>query len=168
MATTTVTNSECVRIADQLRSSFSGDAWHGPSLRELLSDVDARQAQAHPLAAAHSIWELTLHITVWLKHSLAAAHGIPIPAFVEKMPPEQNWPSIRDSGSATWKSAVDETFRVADDLASVIEHFGDERLGDTVPGREYGFYKLFHGIVQHSLYHGGQIAILKKGLQSPA
>jgi hypothetical protein len=31
----------------------------------------------------------------------------------------------------------------------------------------YDFYYLFHGIVQHSLYHGGQIAMLKKAVGEP-
>ena len=168
MATTTVTNAECVRIADQLRSAFAGDAWHGPSIQKLLSDVSAQQANAHPAATAHSIWELVLHIGVWTRLATASTRGIPMPPFVENMPPEQNWPLIKDSGPVAWKAAVDETLRAADELAAVIEHFGDDRLGETVPGRNYAFYKLFHGIVQHSLYHGGQIAILKKALQAPA
>ena len=47
-------------------------------------------------------------------------------------------------------------------VIQAIEKFGDERLQETVPGRKYDYYYLFHGIVQHSLYHGGQIALLKK------
>jgi hypothetical protein len=43
-----------------------------------------------------------------------------------------------------------------------VEAFSDARLQHTVPGRDYDFYHLYHGIVQHSLYHGGQIALLKK------
>lgn len=162
MATVTSTHTECARIADQLRRAFDGDAWHGPSLHDLLSEVTHEQANARPLAAAHSIWELTLHIEVWTKAAMASMRGVPIPAFVENMPPEQNWPLIPASGASAWKAAVENTLLAAKELADAIEGFGDERLGDTVPGRDYGFYNLFHGIVQHSLYHAGQIAILKK------
>ncbi len=49
-------------------------------------------------------------------------------------------------------------------LAGAIEGFADARLEEVVPGREYDFYYLFHGIVQHSLYHGGQIAMLKRAV----
>jgi hypothetical protein len=54
--------SEIHRIADQLKRSLEGEAWHGPALRELLSGVTAKQAAARPLAGAHSIWEIVLHI----------------------------------------------------------------------------------------------------------
>jgi uncharacterized damage-inducible protein DinB len=167
MATTTVSNAECLRIAEQLRRAFAGDAWHGPSLHELLADVSNEQANSRPLAAAHSIWELTLHIGKWIGHAHASMRGVPMPPFVENMPPEQNWPAIKDVGSAAWKQTVHNTLRGGEELASAIENFGDERLGETVPGRNYPVYNLFHGIVQHSIYHGGQIAILKKALRTP-
>jgi hypothetical protein len=94
--------------------------------------------------------------------------GVPMPPFVEDMPPEQNWPLIRAASASAWKTTLENTLRAGNELASAIEHFGDDRLGETVPGRDYGFYNLFHGIVQHTLYHGGQIAILKRGLHTPA
>ena len=162
MPTIASTNTECPRIADQLRRAFAGDAWHGSSLRELLAGISNEQANARPIPAAHSIWELTLHIGVWTKAALASMRGVPMPAFVDPMPPEQNWPLIPIASASTWKSTIENTLRAGTELAGAIEHFGDERLGETVPGRDYGFYNLFHGIVQHSLYHAGQIALLNK------
>lgn len=57
-------------------------------------------------------------------------------------------------------------FQGGERLAGAIEEFADARLQEIVPGGEYDFYYLFHGIVQHSLYHGGQIAILKGAIPS--
>jgi hypothetical protein len=167
MATTTATSTECSRIAEQLRRAFAGEAWHGSSLRELLADVNNTQANSRPLAAAHSIWELTLHIGTWVGHAHASMRGVPMPQFVENMPPEQNWPEIKDPGPGAWRQTVDNTLRSGEQLAAAIQNFGDERLVATVPGRDYAFYNLFHGIVQHSIYHGGQIAIIKKALGTP-
>src|SRR5690242_9509878 len=99
MPTVASTHTECLRIADQLRRAFAGDAWHGPSLRDLLLDITYEQAKARPLAGAHSIWDLTLHIGVWTKAALASIRGVPMPPFVENMPPEQNWPVIPDAGA---------------------------------------------------------------------
>ncbi len=74
---------------------------------------------------------------------------------------EADWPSISDTGQAAWTEAQARLFENAEHLAKAIDSFPTESLPNTVPGREYDFYHLFHGIVQHSLYHGGQIAILK-------
>ena len=37
-----------------------------------------------------------------------------------------------------------------------------QRLDALVPGYDYSYYVMLHGAVQHTLYHAGQIAILKK------
>jgi len=56
---------ETKRIADQLQRAFEGEAWHGPSLRELLAEVSAEKAASRPLALAHNIWEIVLHVAAW-------------------------------------------------------------------------------------------------------
>ncbi|HLJ26028.1 MAG TPA: DinB family protein [Candidatus Angelobacter sp.] len=152
-------NAECPRIADQLRRAFDGKAWHGSALRELLSDVKAAQAHAHPLAGAHSIWELVLHIAVWTRAAVGATQG---QAMAKIVGTKEDWPVVSDSSPEAWNEAQHRLFEAKDQLAAAIEQFEDARLKETVPGRQYDFYYLFHGIVQHSLYHAGQIALLKK------
>ncbi|HUK15131.1 MAG TPA: DinB family protein [Bryobacteraceae bacterium] len=152
-------NSESSRIADQLRRAFTGEAWHGPSLRELLDGVTAEQACARPLATGHNIWELVLHIDAYLQASFEAAEGGTMPKVYGT---EKDWPAVVDSGGIAWHRAKRTLFEDAERLQRAIGEFADARLGDTVPGREYDFYRLFHGNVQHALYHGGQMGQLKK------
>ncbi|MCI0697307.1 hypothetical protein L0337_35545 [candidate division KSB1 bacterium] len=52
---------EIKRIADQLKRAHEGEAWHGPSLRELLAGVTSEMAASKTLARAHNIWEIVLH-----------------------------------------------------------------------------------------------------------
>jgi len=156
-------NSECLRIADQLRRSFIGDPWHGSPLRDLLADITAQQACIHPLPSAHTIWELVLHIEIYVNAAFDAIQGIPMPRLFGT---ERDWPEVADSNAAAWAGATDSLFQSGDRLARAIDRFTDVRLQDTVPGRDYDFYYLLHGIVQHSLYHGGQIAMLKRALSA--
>jgi hypothetical protein len=156
-------NSECLRIADQLRRAFAGDPWHGPPLSEILSGIPAEQASLHPLPSAHSIWELVLHIGVYVNAATDAVEGVAMPKIVGT---PKDWPSVTGTSGPAWKNAVDGLFQSGEKLAQAIEAFTDARLQDTVPGRDYDFYYLFHGIVQHSLYHGGQIAMLKRAVST--
>jgi uncharacterized damage-inducible protein DinB len=151
-------NQESLRIADLLRRAYSGQAWHGDPLSKLLSGVTADQAQARPLPSAHSIWDLVLHIEIYAHIALEATKGIPMPKLYGT---EKDWPKPVDPGEIAWTAATTRLFETAGQLAQAIETFSDARLEAAVPGREYDFYYLFHGIVQHSLYHGGQIAMLK-------
>jgi hypothetical protein len=154
-------NSETLRIAAQLRRAFIRDAWHGPSLLELLGGIGPEEARARPLPAAHNIWELVLHIDYWVQAALGATDGIAMPKVDGG---QAEWPDLGDADAVAWFDAQDHLFNNAEKLAQSIERFEDARLKEVVPGRPYDFYRLFHGVVQHSLYHGGQIAILKKAL----
>ena len=155
-------NTECLRIADQLHRAFYGEAWHGPSLREVLTGATAERASNHPAGHAHSIWELVLHIRTWTNAGVQAAGGVPVPASVNDLPPEQDWPPVKEKTEAEWKAALEQLFETAKELEGIVRSSNDAWLLETVPGRKYNFYFLFHGIVQHSLYHAGQIALLKK------
>ena len=151
-------NPECRRIADQLRRALRGDAWHGPPLSELLDGIEAGAAGGRPVPSAHSVWELVLHIEIYLRIALDAIGGAAMP---ELYGSEKDWPAP-GRGEGDWNRAKKRLFETGEQLASTVEDFRDARLGDTVPGRQYDFYYLFHGLVQHSLYHGGQIALLKR------
>ena len=150
-------NTEASGIADQLRRAFDGDAWHGPSLMELLEDVDAAMAAAKPLKNVHSIWELLLHIAAWDRAGLVRLSGK-----VCQLTGTKNFPLVLKPTEATWKKAVEEAKRTHEKLVETVAGLDDSRLRDRVPGKRYDFYHMLHGIAQHELYHAGQIAILKK------
>ena len=148
---------ETLRIEDQLNRSFRGEAWHGPCLQDLLRDVTFSQAAAQPASGAHSIWELVLHITGWLDFSRRRLAGEAV-----EPTPEQDWPAVPDASEAAWKLALSRLEAANEKLRGAVAAFDADRLDERVPGKTYSFYFLLHGVIQHNLYHAGQIAILKK------
>jgi uncharacterized damage-inducible protein DinB len=159
-------SNETARIADQLRRAQvggadeggDGEAWHGPAVETLLADVDAAQAAARPLPNAHSIWELVQHMTVWLDTvRRRIAENQPV-----EPPPEVNWAPMPEPTEAAWRQTIERHRRAAEELRQVIAGLQDSRLPQGVAGKDYNAYVLLHGIVQHELYHAGQIALLKK------
>jgi hypothetical protein len=52
-------------------------------------------------------------------------------------------------------------------LRQRIRERPDADLERHAPGCDYSMYVLAHGVVQHDLYHAGQIALLKKALSMP-
>jgi len=152
--------SEATRIADQLRRAFAGDAWHGDSLFEILDGVTATQAAARPIKNAHTIWELVLHIAAWDNAVLRRLGGVAV-----ELSDTQNFPTVTDTSETAWRKALAEVQRVHDELVEAVSVLPDSRLDEIVPGKEgahYTFYYMLHGVVQHELYHAGQIALLKK------
>ncbi len=150
---------EISRIADQLRRVCDGPSWLGPSLKELLSGIDQPRAQHRPIATAHTIWELILHIAAWMRiarERLSATKTRDHSA-------EENWPAQTPTIAGAWTDALETLNRELDQLEQAILAFPPERLNHTAPASEpQTFYILLHGVVQHIAYHAGQIAILKK------
>ena len=66
---------EIARIGKQLERTYSGDPWHGPSLRSVLEGIDGVQANARPVPGAHSIAELAAHILTWREETLRRLEG---------------------------------------------------------------------------------------------
>lgn len=150
---------EVARIGSQLKRASEGGAWHGPALLELLADVSAAQAASRPVAGAHGIWEIALHVAAWQGFATRALEGEPMPT---DPPEEENWPPVVDAGEEAWRAAVANLGEVNRRLRAALRGLSDEDLERIVPGREYTFYFLLHGVAQHGLYHAGQIALLKK------
>ena len=143
---------EVARIQNQLQGAFEGEAWHGPSLMELLADVDADKAAARPIAEGHSIWELVLHIAAWDKavaDRLLGGRG-PVSA-------AENFPAVTDTSEAAWQGAI-ETLKA--NHRKLIEAMAQVEKPDLMPVVEgmSSAYVHMHGAVQHDLYHAGQIA----------
>jgi uncharacterized damage-inducible protein DinB len=146
-------------IADQLQRSYSGEAWHGPSVQELLTDVTAEQALARPLAQGHCIWELTMHIGVWMSAARRRLAGDPA-----KLTPQEDWPLIDGGSPAAWQQTLDALEQEHRQLKAAICSLPEPSLENQTPGKTYSLAFLLHGVVQHNLYHAGQIALLKKAL----
>jgi len=152
--------SETARLADQIRRAFEGNAWHGDSVLKLLADVDAKTAAARPIENAHTIWELVLHVAAWDDAVWRRANGARV-----SLSDNQNFPPVIDESAAAWRQSIKNLKHTHDQLVKTVAAFPDSRLGKRVPGKKathHNFFYMFSGIVQHELYHAGQIALLKK------
>jgi len=150
--------SETGRIWDLLQRAYEGDAWHGPALRELLENVPPAKAAARPVPAAHTIWEIALHIAAYEQVVRRRIEGEPI----GELSQAEEWPAVADTSPAAWRRALEAFEEEHRRLREALSGFPDARLADTVPGRDYPFYIMLYGVIQHDLYHAGQIALLMR------
>jgi uncharacterized damage-inducible protein DinB len=147
-------------LANHIKRTVAGPMWHGAALAELLENLTAEQAAAHPIPGAHSIWEIVAHVTSWAGIARARVHG----ERIGDPPPQEDWPPVDTSAEAEWAillRRLSESHRL---LAHDVRHLDDATIEATVPGLEYRMYDLLHGVIEHGTYHGGQIALLKKAL----
>jgi len=129
----------------------------------LLEGVTAEQAAAHPIAGAHSIWELTLHIAAW-----ESACRRRLRADVAQLTDEEDWPTVNDTSAEEWNSAkqilIDGHQALLDEILALDHSRLDKPIIENASIPFSSVYVTLHGGVQHDLYHAGQIALLKKAL----
>lgn len=148
---------EISRIVDQFQRAYKGEAWHGPAVMEALRDVTAEQALKKPIKDAHSIWEIVLHINAWHNATTQRLQG-----YVVELSHEEDWPAVKSNDESDWeatKGFLNESF---ENLLKKISSLSDSDLEKTVPGKSHSIYFLLHGVIQHDLYHAGQLVLLKK------
>ena len=135
--------------------------WHGPALADLIADVTAEQAAQRAIPGAHTIWELVLHVSSWTEIARERLVG----SAKADPTPDEDWPPVRDTSAEAWRAAVERLKEAHRELAADVAKLGDSDLIGRVPGKDHSVLVMFHGIIEHDAYHGGQIAILKKALQ---
>jgi uncharacterized damage-inducible protein DinB len=148
---------EVNRILDQLSRAFEGDAWHGPAVLEILRDTTAQQAAAQPLNGSHTIWETALHISAWLRACRRRLEGVRA-----QLTEFEDWPVVTNSDDEAWQEVIAGMKQALDELCSGIALLDDSRLDQPIIEGMSSVYATLHGVIQHSLYHAGQMAILKK------
>ena len=153
-------SSELERLETELKQAFEGPAWHGPSVMEVLQDITPEQAAAHPLAGAHSIWELVLHLSATYRLVLRRLERNDAP-----LTPDEDWPAVAAPTSSNWRDAIGSLQQLNRELRSRVLGFSAQNLDRPLASESYTAYTQFIGVTQHDLYHAGQIALLRKGLR---
>jgi uncharacterized damage-inducible protein DinB len=150
---------EIHRILDQMDRAFSGDAWHGPPLMRLLDGVSAEDASKHIVPGAHSMWELVHHIGAWNSIVQHRLQGEKVDVTTER-----DWPPVWEVSEPAWKRALENLAESRSRLRQVAADVRDDQLDEKVGATTVTRYQILHGVIQHDLYHAGQIAVLKKAL----
>ena len=150
--------SEASNIVEELRQiHYSDNAWHGPGLRKVLSNVNSERAMARPLSDYRSMWELVLHISKWEEVFCIRLEGRPMTE-----PAEGDWPAVTDTSEGAWQGALQFLDEAHNKLIDIISRLKDVDLQKTIAGKDYSVGFMLHGIVRHHVYHTGQIALLKR------
>jgi uncharacterized damage-inducible protein DinB len=158
---------EVARIVDELQREHEGDPWHGSPLRTLLAGITPEVAAARPVRNVHSVWEIVLHMTAWKNEVRRRLGGAPA-----RTPEEGDWPDVPAPTVEAWQSAVTRLEQAHADLVEVVRQLPESKLlaptkdpRNRETGSGVSHYVLLHGIVQHDVYHSGQIALVRKSAE---
>ena len=146
-------------IIEQLEDMYQGDPWFGRNAKALLSEVDESIAFAKP-NNQHSILELIWHMINWREFAISrlTKENKQNVHYYEN----NDWRELDHNDKSLWNRAIIHFHEIHAELIKSVEALSEDILNKVVDGRKYTYRKLLHGILQHDIYHLGQIAYLVK------
>jgi uncharacterized damage-inducible protein DinB len=148
---------EVERIVEQYDRALHGGAWHGDSVWEILATVSPEQAFRRLSPKAHTVWELVSHMTFW---------ETAVYRRLKKLPPqnkaELNFPAMPEASAEHWERALEGLRRSNEEFRKALLEISESQLDKPLSAPEYTVYVEVNGVIQHHLYHAGQIALLSR------
>ena len=143
------------KIVDNIDTVFRGDAWHGPSVMEIINSLPADKILEIQPFSRQSIAQHVFHLTAYRRFVLEKLNEN---IHFQLLSDEENWGTEDDLNNATLlkKNLID----AHNALLTKLELMDDTLLDRNVPGEHYNFYKLLNGLTQHDAYHLGMIWVL--------
>ena len=153
---------EITSIVAGIREVLHGEPWFGRSVFSILDEIHPALVFKKPNGDdAHSLIELLYHMNTWAEFTLRRIRKAQEPEV--DTTEARDWRQI-DPLEHTWAKGLEELRSLHDQIISSLSEKEDEFLDEKVEYREYNFRFLLNGLIQHNVYHLGQIAYVKKWL----
>lgn len=144
-------------VAKHFREVHFGGNWTFSNLKDTLSGISVEDAtkKVHSL---NTIAALTFHINYFVDAVLKVLRGNPLDAHDKFSFTHPEFDSQEE-----WENFLVKVFSDAEEFAILIEQLPEEKLWEVFSDVKYGiYYRNLHGIIEHTHYHLGQIAVIKK------
>lgn len=155
-------NTRIQSIIQSLEEIMFGEPWYGRNFFDITRAIDPAIVAVHPGGNAHTLLELVYHCLTWTDFTL---HRVLKDVEMDLHATEAlDWRVI-DPEKHTWASGLEQLQSSTKTLIAALHKKSDALLEETVDYRSYNFEYLLKGLVQHNIYHLGQIAAQAKILE---
>ncbi|WDF77721.1 DinB family protein [Mucilaginibacter sp. AW1-7] len=152
------------KLSAELQKILSGDAWYGSPVYDIVESIGFETAYEKPPGSVHNIAEIVLHMIAWTEEVMDRMNGL-----TAGIPTSGDWPETGAPDEQKWQNYVDDLKLVNVNLIGVIQNFPQEQWDEPIKderNREMGtgvsYEELINGLIQHHIYHSGQIALLNR------
>jgi uncharacterized damage-inducible protein DinB len=154
-------NKEISSVILSFESLLNGQPWFGRSMYEILDETDSKKVFIKPNGTEHSLAELLWHMNTWADFTLKRVQKDN--SYDLRAAEELGW-RIIDPKLHSWRKGIKEFKFLHALIIKELKKKEDAFLEEKVDYRNYNFRFLLNGLVQHDIYHLGQIAYLNKML----
>lgn len=147
-------------IARHFQEVYFGGNWTSSSLKETLADVSWQEATTS-IESCNTIATLVFHIHYFVSVTSKVLQGHPLDGN-DKL--SFDHPPIKSEED--WKKFTEQCFREGEAFSQLITQLPETNIWENLADEKYGtYYRNLQGIIEHTHYHLGQIALLKNILR---
>ena len=145
-------------IVRQLNEIQNGSLWFDQCFKDKIDSLTDAEALTRPLPQIHSVAEHISHMLEWRKECILRYKGLK----TELMNSPDDWKSNAELGKIEWANLKNALYDSRSELINLFADQDDRYLENKFLDTDYNFHYLIEGIIQHDLYHLGQIGITIK------
>jgi len=158
-------NKEVQSIIHNLQNTLNGEPWFGRAVYEILEEVDPSKVYIQPAHgdrpdnSGHSLIELLYHMITWAGFTLGKLDNNADADLTQSE--DLDWRDI-NKAVHTWPAGLEKFRKIHEKIISALESKEDAFLSGIVEGRKFNYRFMLNGLIQHNIYHLGQVAYVKK------
>jgi uncharacterized damage-inducible protein DinB len=149
-------------IIRQLNEIQDGSLWFDQCFKDKFDNLSEADAFTKPMPQIHSVAEHVSHILEWRKECILRYKGLR----TELMNSPNDWKSNSELRITGWSNLKEALYLSRLELIDLFTNQEDTYLETKFLDTDYNFHYLIEGIIQHDLYHLGQIGITIKLLNA--
>ncbi len=135
---------------------FDGDPWLEINMKQTLNDITEKEA-AHQVGNLNSIWQIVNHVIAWRETLLKRIQNENV------VTPQNNFiEPVLDVSAPAWAETLARLQLSQDRLLLYLSQQSRLSMDELLNGGSYSRWELIQGILQHDVYHLGQIVLIKK------
>ena len=152
-------NTEIQTITSNLQNALTSHPWYGRAVYAILEEVNEDKVYIQPNSNSHSLIDLLYHMLTWAEFAQKRIEKETITdmAVFEA----SDWRQI-DPAVHTWKKGLAALKASHNKIIELLQSKDDTFLHEKVDYRKYDFRYLLNGLIQHNIYHLGQVAYVNK------
>ena len=153
-------NNKIKELIKKYERIYNSSPWYGESITTILRNVNPQNVFNKASVRLHSIAELVAHMIGWMDIAFNQVQGNIKGRLTQKE--TFNWKRFDKNEKTAWKSLLKELDKNQKKITSLLKKKDDEFLNIKPPRKRQTTEFLIEGIIQHYIYHLGQIALLNK------
>lgn len=145
-------------IIRQLKELQDGSLWFDQCFKDKINNLTDEEAFTKPLPQLHSVAEHLSHIIEWRKECLLRFKQ----ERTDLMNSPDDWKDSNTLREIGWENLKNTFYESTIILINALEKQDDSFLETPFRDTDYNFHYVTEGILQHDLYHLGQMGVTIK------